>query len=211
MKVKDVIAAREIKEVVHFTTNRGLLGILYGRSVKSRPLLNADQSLEHIAKPNAAYRKDVNWLSYVNLSISRINSPFFEVSSERWHRGEDLWWAIVSFSPDMLSHDGVVFTTTNNIYTSVKRGTGGKGLEALFAPKIELWNGNSVQRSTTYPLHFTTCEQAEVLYPSQLSTEYLTRVYVGTEDIADELSGQLRTVEHSPIEICVNANAFDRK
>jgi hypothetical protein len=74
--IQDIIQARQITEVVHFTTHRGLLGALHSRAVKSRMRLPAEVDLKYIYTPNAEYRKDKAWLDYVNLSISRINCEF---------------------------------------------------------------------------------------------------------------------------------------
>jgi hypothetical protein len=57
----------------------------------------------------------------VNLSISRINARLFNISAKNWHRALDGWWAVLSFDPLILTHDGVVFATTNNAYPGVIR------------------------------------------------------------------------------------------
>ena len=198
MTVDKLIAARGITEVLHFTKNLGLTGTLHSRAVKSRQQLERDNELVYIFEPNASYRKDVRWLNHVNLSISDINSEFFRVSSCNWHAGRDLWWCILSFSPEILRHEGVVFTTTNNIYTGVQRGVEAAGLEALFAPRIVRWNGNLVTRPNTLSSNLTTCEQAEVLYPVQVSTDFLQRIYVRTEEDADDVNGQLAIYGQRP-------------
>lgn len=204
MTVADVIAQRNIEEILHFTTNKGVLGILDSRSLKSRERLLADQRLEYILQPNAADRsKDAAWLDYVNLSISRINSNFFSVSSGNWHKDKNLWWCILSFVPEILAHDGVFFTTTNNIYTGVRRDSGPAGLENMFAEQITQWIGRVVRRDAAIADNWPTCVQAEVLYPAQVSTEYLQKIYVNDEQSADELAGQLSMLRHPivPIEI----------
>src|SRR4051812_42151281 len=119
MTIPQIIKSRGITEVVHFTHHQGLLGILHSGTVKARKELPGDIQLQYIYKPNAIYRKDKVWLGHVNLSISTINRSYFS-SSCRWHRASDLWWCVLGFDPIILTHDGVVFTTTNNIYTGVK-------------------------------------------------------------------------------------------
>lgn len=47
---------------------------------------------------------------------------------------------------------------------------GFKGLEALFAKEIKKWDGNIIKRPTNIPDNYTTCPQAEVLYPGEIST-----------------------------------------
>lgn len=178
------VAKREIAEILHFTTNHGLAGILGAGSVLSRQRLPKSKYLEHVYAPNAAARKDHRYLDYVNLSISRLNTEFFGHSS-RWHAQEDLWWCALAFDPSILEHEGVLFTTTNNIYTGCRRGAGVDGLTAMFAPKVERWVGNYARRSPDMADSWTTCHQAEVLYPGSLSVADLTAVYVATGPHAD--------------------------
>ena len=185
MTVQEVIERRNIKEVLHFTTNNGLTGILDGKVVKPRIFLKDTDRLEYIVTYNCPDRnRDKDWHNYVNLSISSVNIHLFGISKGRWHSKTDNWWSIISFSPDILSHPGVYFTTTNNIYTGVRRNTGTVGLESLFASSITRWNGRTVYRTPTHSPSQPTCNQAEVLYPGDLSTEYLRCVYVESEDYA---------------------------
>lgn len=208
MTISDVVTQRKITEILHFTTNEGLLGILYSRAVKSRKRLPQEKQLEFIYKPNAVFRKDSDWLDYINLSISQINYQFFEVSATRWHRERNIWWCVLSFNPVILSHPGVWFATTNNKYTGVRRATGVNGLQALFADRISQWAGKIVRRDSGLHVNFPTCRQAEVLYPGELSTEYLQRVYVATGEDHDDICGQCAGVCHPDIEVHVLPEIF---
>src|SRR5436309_2165459 len=96
-----------------------------------RDLLNQDQYLEFIFKANANIRRDAAWTNQVNLSISRPNPSFFDIS-RHWHEGEGVWWCVLSFEPSILAHPNVTFATTNNIWSRVRRGQGANGLVALF-------------------------------------------------------------------------------
>jgi len=207
MKVKDIIQARGIAEVLHFTTHKGLLGILHSGFVKSRKRLPAEVQLEYIYTPNAIYRKDRNWLDYVNLSITRINHQFF-TSSCRWHRESELWWCILSFDPVILTHSSVHFATTNNFYPSVIRGVGAAGLENLFATRVAGRYGNIQQRPTNCDDAVTTCNQAEVLYPKELSIDFLQRIYVENGDDEDEVHAQLALVGKSLLQVVVDPEKF---
>ncbi|MCX4856653.1 DarT ssDNA thymidine ADP-ribosyltransferase family protein [Streptomyces canus] len=186
--IDSIIRTRGIAEVLHFTTNNGLLGILGTASVQSRKRLPEERYVEHILKFNCATRKDRPWLDYVNLSISRINDWMFD-SSERWHEVDKVWWAALSFAPSILTDPGVYFTTTNNIYPAVRRGTGPDGLGALFAPEVRGRYSERIVRGVSYPPNWTTDRQAEVLYPAQLSLTELQRIYVREEHHADDISG----------------------
>jgi hypothetical protein len=207
MTIEDIIRERNIVEVLHFTRNSGLTGSLHTRCVKSRQRLNKDQELEFIFGPNAILRKDVAWLDYVNLSISEVNSQFFS-AARRWHAASAGWWCILSFSAAILTHEGVVFATTNNIYPAVRREIGPSGLQALYANRVAGIYGNVTIRSPNLPLNFTTDEQAEVLYPRELSTEYLQRIYVTTEEDADDVHGQFRGIGHDKVDVVVAPEKF---
>lgn len=207
MTINEIIEQREITEVLHFTTHRGLLGALHSRVVKSRKRLPADVDLQYIYLPNANFRKDVDWLDYVNLSVSRINIDFFKACC-RWHRAEDLWWCIMSFAPVIMTHEGVYFATTNNMYTGVKRGMGAVALESLFAQRVTRWSGNMAVRSLDSPSHFTTCVQAEVLYPGELSVKYLRRIYVIRAEDLDEVHAQLAMTGFQAVEVLLDPERF---
>lgn len=177
--ISDIVARRGITEVLHFSTNQGLTGILAEGAVLSRARLPEYKYVEHVYKPNAKVRHDGPWLDFVNLSISRLNTSYFDASS-RWHQDEDVWWCALSFNPSILEHDGVLFATTNNMYTGCKRAAGDVGLEALFADRIECWTSKRTKRAAEAPLAWTTDLQAEVLYPGRLDCGFLERVYVAT-------------------------------
>ncbi len=208
LTVEEIIAARGITEVLHFTTSLGLVGVLDSRAVKPTARLPEEKRLEFIFKPNAAFRKDVEWLGHVSLSLSRINSQFF-ATSRRWHRDLDIWWCILSFRPEILTHDGVVFTTTNNKYHVAIRQEGPTGLEQLFVRVVtEYESGTIARRYANMPPNFTTCEQAEVLYPGDLSTDYMQRIYVGEGTHQDEVCGQFSAVRHPIVEVAVEPDKF---
>lgn len=209
MSITNIIIQREIQELLHFTTNRGALGIFASGFLKSRSRLGADPQLEKIFFPNAENRsRDAAWLDYVNISVSRINESFFSISSRNWHKNKDFWWAIFSIDPGIMSHDGVYFTTTNNMYSGVSRNLGLNGLNSMFMPSINQWNGKVVSRLANAELCTTTCNQAEVLYPGQLSTDFLRCIYVHSEKYADELAGQMAVVGHKIIDIHVRPDLF---
>jgi len=209
MNISEIVERRGIKEVLHFTTNLGLIGILDSRYLKSRQRLNKDERLEHIFSPNAAVRdKDADWLDYVNLSISRVNRRFFDISRNSWHKDKPLWWCVLSFEPIILGHEGVYFATTNNIYPGVLRGSGPQALEGMFGAKIEWWEGKFITRVSGLDLALPTYEQAEVLYPGQVSTDFLRSIYVGSEEHVDEVYGLFAALGHREIETTVQKSLF---
>lgn len=213
MRITDIIKNRNISSILHFTTTSGLLGILATWAVKSRDRLPKEQYLEHVYKPNASYRKDKDWLDYINLSIDKINQNFFDICANKWHTDKE--WCVLSFTPKILTHTGVVFATTNNIHTTVNRGTGYSGLLALYASKIAHWD--KIHRSPTvlhrppnYPLNLPTCSEAEVLYPKELSLNFLDRVFLSTHEQTDVLAGQLDVLECPQINYEVNTSIFTK-
>lgn len=194
----DVLTAatrRGITQVVHFTTMQGAVGILASGALKSRRRLPREQYLEHVYRPNALNRSgDVAWLGYVNLSISRINDWMFD-TSERWHIADGVSWVALSFLPDILSHPGVVFTTTNNIYPACRRAEGLAGFEQMFAdPVIGRYSTRHSRLGLTD--HFTTDRQAEVLYPGEVDVRYLQRIDVQVEEAFDDIHGALGVLGH---------------
>jgi hypothetical protein len=207
--IPEVIQKRKIIEAVHFTTHTGLLGTLHSRALKSRERLPGELDLKYIYKPNADFRKDTAWLDHVNLSISHINSEFFNVSC-RWHRARDLWWCILAFDPIILTHEGVYFTTTNNMYTGVTRGTGASGLDRLFGRCIERWTGNTVVRAGDLPDCMTTCVQAEALYPGEVPIKFLKRIYVLTGEDQDEVHAQMNVYDLEGVEVLIDPAKFGR-
>lgn len=202
MTVQEVVERRHIEEVVHFTRHSGLMGALHSGYLKSRQRLPEDAELRFIYEPNAIRRKDQAWLDYVNLSLSQINYGFFEICRDKWHCDEDLWWCVLSFDPVILTHPGVLFATTNNMYTSSQRYEGGEGLERLFSSIVPKWPGESARRAVDCPPCLTTCPQAEALYPEQLSLEFLRRIYVARGEHKDEVHAQLASVKKN-VEVIV--------
>lgn len=204
MTINDEIARRGITEVLHFTTNNGLVGILRSGGVLSRDRLPNEAQLEFIFRANAEYRRDVAWLDYVNLSVSKINRSFFQVAVNRWHRNrmDIVFWCILSFDPVIMSHGGVYFTTTNNFYPSVLRSQGLRGFQSMFAPTVSGRYASAINRGDIEE-KFTTCEQAEVLYPGMVPIEFLRRIYVANSDdghdIAGAFAGVLSASREQPI------------
>ena len=147
-----------------------------------------NEYVEFVYQANCIDRtKDIDWVGYVNLSISRINRRMLAFL-EGWPDREEKWWAVLAFDPSMLSDPGVWFCTTNNVYSNCKRGQGLKGIEALFDPVVYWGHYNSYyKRATTTPDSLPTDPQAEVLYPGKVPLEYLRAIYVKTGENVDEI------------------------
>ena len=196
---------RGIRDIVHFTTVSGAVGVLAAGSVKSRERLPQETYLEHVYRPNAAIRKDQEWLDYVNLSIARINDWMFD-TSVRWHIRDENPWVVLAFDPRLLGDPGVVFATTNNIYPACRRAEGLEGFRNLFADSIvgRTWPTTVRHDRAGKPADWPTDRQAEVLYPGEVPCEYLRRIDVQREDTIDTMRGALAglglsvPVRHAP-------------
>jgi hypothetical protein len=208
MSISDVAADLGIVELVHFTTNHGCLGTLYTSALKSRARLEGDRMVEYLFKPNAQLRKDVDHLDMVNFSIGHINSHFFRISSQNWHQQDDIFWVILSFDPEIAGHPGVIFSTTNNMYTGVQRAVGTEGFMALFAHTITRWAGNVIRRRPELDRGLPTCEQAEALYPGEVSTKFLRRIYTRSEAERAEVIGFLKATWHDEVDVIVAPERF---
>jgi hypothetical protein len=215
MTLVQAINDRSITEIMHFTTNRGFVGALAAEFVLSRARLPENKYIEKIVHENSAYRpeaaehfdKSQDWLDYVNLSISDINSRFFIYSTE-WHKHADVWWVIMAFSPEIISHEGVFFATTNNAYEHCRRQQGIEGFNQLFVPRV-LRKGNWSATRMGRPDSHATCEQAEVLYPQRLSMDFLQTVYVRTDEDADRVAGWLREFSRLRVVVKVDPAKFN--
>ena len=214
MTIDRLIGVRSIRGVLHFTTNRGLVGVLAVRQLMSRFRLSQEQLLEYVLHVNAAYRaeamsdfdKSQNWLDYVNLSISEVNTRFL-AASRKWHNSSDVWWCILEFDPNIMTHEGVYFATTNNSYSGCVRGLGVDGLSALFRPKVARkadWMVERDARGSNLP----TCEQAEVLYPESVGVEHLRRIYVEESEHYDIVGGWLREFGCGGVNVSVSSAKF---
>lgn len=215
MTISGAIQQRGISEVLHFTTNRGIIGTLAAGALLSRHLLPQEKYLQHVLHVNAASRpeslqdfdKSKNWLDYVNLSISEINRRYFEFSS-KWHKDSDIWWGILAFDPAIMTHDGVFFATTNNAYEPLSiRESGNDGLARLFQDLVQRKSGWTVSRRGR-AAHLTTCEQAEVLYPQRVSVEFLRRIYVQEGEHQDQARGWLAEFDLRYVDVVINPAKF---
>jgi len=210
MTIDDVIQKREIRELLHFTTLKGLLGILGSRKLLSREFLKQEDLLEYIANPNTPFVMDEGWEGYVNISISEINFRLFDISINKWDAGKQNKWVILGISPEILNHEGVFFATTNNGYSGVSRGQGVEGLEALFSPTVQIYDtGKSETRLQNHNSWNPTCPQAEVLYYKELPTSHITHIYVLEDEDREDITGYFEFTSHPKIELITAPKKFE--
>lgn len=176
MSVAQRAQERDVTEILHYTSHKGVQGSVMKWATLSRQRLEDDEDVAFVFQ-GVWPRRDPEWVDYISLSVSRINGDLYDKSRKHY---PDWWWAVMSFGLDILDHDGVWFTTTNNVYDDVcERGQGVDGFEALFKDCVA-WGycGSVTERRPSCPEHWPTDPQAEVLYPSELSLDFLQRVYV---------------------------------
>ncbi|MDI5971078.1 DarT ssDNA thymidine ADP-ribosyltransferase family protein [Streptomyces sp. SL13] len=206
--ISALIRERKIAEVVHFTTNRGLLGVLVQRLCKARELLQQDEYLESIYHENTKRRyEEPKYWSYLNLSISEPNHRFLRKSSQDWWVKEDLFWAVLSFKPVIMTHPGVLFAPGNMGYDGITPAAGREGFEALFAERVPYGYSKTMTRRGRAS-HLPTNPQAEVLYPQALSTRHLQRVYVLTHEDAARAEAIVSVSGHAEVDIVVDPGTF---
>ena len=205
--VLEVISRREIVRLLHFTTNRGLLGIIATGAIKSRASLEEDQYVEYLFTPNAETRKDPRWAGHVSLSVSRTNTSFLSYSRAS-HLTKDLWWCVLAIEPEILGHEGVRFCTINNIWPSVSRGTSSHGLEAMFAEVVIGRYQAKVHRDESMLDRWPTELQAEVLYPGEISTDYVQCIYVNDSMHSAVAESYVTAVGHRDVDIVLDPATF---
>ena len=207
MSVREVIVRRGIESVVHFTTCHGFVGMLASepQQVLPRALLESQEILRFLPCDNAEFRQDIEWLDYVNLSITNINRYFYKYSVGK-HQGAT--WLILDFSPEILTHPDVLFVTTNNIYPAARRKGGPEGLEALFVPRFNNGKCDLDRERSGLPDNVPTCNQAEVLYRGPLSFEFLKKVHVKDEKDKVLVSSQADTLGALNCEVVISPERF---
>ncbi|PLC58454.1 DarT ssDNA thymidine ADP-ribosyltransferase family protein [Photobacterium carnosum] len=210
--IKSFIATHKIEEVLHFSTNHGLVGMASLNAIISRDQIkdmDPNSPLYALNAKNAKFRSDPEWIEYVNLSISRINSSFFRFS-RTWKRAPYDYWIILSFKPEILEHQNVVFSTTNNIYhRSCIRKQGIDGLKNCFADSVISKNNTRITRTKDLPLNWTTCPEAEVLYYKTLSLDYLNCIYVEDNDTYDQVVTTLFALtDKTDFNVIINQDKF---
>ena len=197
---------RGVKEILHFTTDKGVLGSLRKDRLLSRERVSDDPDLAFIF--NAVWPvKLPEWVDYISLSVTSINRDLFE-RAERNLPGR--WWAVMSFDIEMLDDPGVVFTTTNNAYDDVcRRQEGVDGFEDMFSEQVPWGHYGSFRcRAATCAPSQPTHRQAEVLYLGEISLEHLECVYVRDAEQRRMIRAWCSAFDREPPEIEIRPEIF---
>lgn len=185
-----------ISEILHFTRGDNLVGILQRGGILSRTLLESEsaefRSLEYVGDPAWPDRsRDAAWWGFINLSIAAVNQTLLNRARNN-HPNQK--WFVLSFAPDILTHEDVYFTTTNNAYEPhVLRARGAAGLDLPYSITYKDLKGNTHRRHKELPIHLPSSHQAEVLYPNFLSLNYLRAIYVENQEGFLHASNALHT------------------
>lgn len=197
---------REISQILHYTSNKGMMGLVCQGALLSRKRVANDPELAFIFQsiwPIKAPR----WVDHISMSVSQINLDLYQRSCSNCPQ---FWWAVLSFTPDILDDEGVWFTTTNNAYEATcARGQGLDGLEAMFGPTVPYGHYGSVaQRPAGRPDQYPTHRAAEVLYPGALTFDHLQAVYVREAQHRRLISAWCAAYGHPPLPVKINPDAF---
>lgn len=196
---------RGITCIVHFTRMRNLVGILVGLELLARSMLTESQLLELVRETNCNFRRDPAWVGYISMSVGRVN-PHMLTTSLGWHPEESNPWVVLEYTPEILGHRGVVFTSTNNSYPEVVRREGMDGFELMFSDSSTRWTADR-QRANRGPAE-PTDTQAEVLYPYRLAADFLTGIVVTKGEHAETVTGILSVESVPPVPVRIDEGAF---
>lgn len=177
--------------------------MIASHAVLSRARLDKDEYLEHIREAIWP-RRDTDWIDYISLSVSSINDDLFFRSRNHYPQ---LWWAVLSISPKIVDDPDVFFTTTNNIYPSVRRGDGVSGFEAMFADPV-IGRFGVVKTRAGLPASQPTDRAAEVLYPKAIPTEHVHAVYVLKSEQKHTVLAWCEALNHGDLCVEIRPDVF---
>jgi hypothetical protein len=192
-----------VQQLLHYTTQKGIHGTIASKALLSRAQLDQEEYLALIREP-VWPRRDAPWIDHISLSVSTINDDLFWRSRSHFPH---LWWAVIAVSPAVLDDAGVVFTTTNNIYPSVRRGEGADGFEAMFADEV-VGRYGVVHTRAGLPDAQPTDRAAEVLYPQRIETDHIQAIYVMEAGHKHMILGWCAALDHQDIPVEVRPDVF---
>lgn len=203
MTTAEAAARRGVREIVHFTTEKGLLGSIRKGALLSRTRVQDDADLAFIFQ-RVWPRRDHAWTDHISLSVNVINLDLYRRAQAHL---PDLWWTVLAFEPEILDHEGVWFATTNNIYPTCMRERGLAGFESLYAQEVL---GRYSSRLTREGLDEAqpTDRAAEVLYPEELSLEHLAAVYVPSDEHRQHVLAWCDALDSVEPTVVVSQDAF---
>ena len=177
--IKTIIKDREITELIHFTSTRGLEGIYRAKHILSRfELENSDfvDDNEILFNSNDAFRMEGK--KYINLSVSYPNKSLFNRFKHRKESDPTIGWCILKLNPNVLLDDSLkcFFSVTNAANSAAKNDYGIKSdaesFKRMFNDTVVVKNsyGSKTYNRLGLKKNQTTDNQAEILIEGSRKT-----------------------------------------
>ncbi|MRT12776.1 DUF4433 domain-containing protein [Enterobacteriaceae bacterium RIT711] len=187
MNIENIITARGLESLYHFTTLENYMSILERGYIFSREKIDL-LKIENDGHFTGDYTESLDQhrldglKNYINTSLSRPNWYLMEKYKNR-KDFSDLEWCIIELDVSSLSITSTLFSVCNAASNTAQRYGiigGAKGLDALFQPEVV--TPRKVYSRHNLPCYYTTDIQAEVLVKDQLSIEKIKKCYLPSTD-----------------------------
>nr|WP_319949359.1 DarT ssDNA thymidine ADP-ribosyltransferase family protein [uncultured Shimia sp.] len=181
--MKDIIAARQINYILHFTQLSNLEGIL-ARGIL--PRVQADS-----AGLNYTYNDQHRWDGHTNATCCSIGFPNYKMFWQLRCKDPTVEWVVIALKPDILLEKPCAFYPTNAASNTVRHLN-----TQSFAGPVALANmfadvpGKPTREALKLPDDCTTDPQAEVLVFDTIQTRYIEGVATASKKVADELTAK---------------------
>jgi hypothetical protein len=207
MSVAAAALGRGITEVLHYTSEKGVMGSIIVDALLPRAQVETNEEVAFIYEGVWDRSRDMDWIGHTSMSVTKVNTDLFRRS--RWNHPQ-WWWAIMSFPVDILDDPDVVFTTTNNAYTETcQRSSGLDGFTAMFAEAVPWGYFDTVaRRGPGFPLALPTHNAAEILYPDALPLSQLSALYLPDPTNLSLIRTWCEIYGRDPLNIVVRPNLF---
>lgn len=188
--IKKIIKDREITELIHFTSTRGLEGIFKARHILSRFELensNFVDDNEILFNSNDTFRMEGK--NYINLSVSKPNKSLFNRFKHRKESDPTIGWCILKINPHVLLDDNLkcFFSITNAANSAAKNDYGIKSdvesFKKMFNDEVVVKNSYGSKTYSRFGLNKnqTTDNQAEILVEGKIPFKYINAICFETE------------------------------
>jgi hypothetical protein len=104
MSIADRARAIGVSEVLHYTSEKGVMGSIIVGAVLSRDEVENTEEVAYIYEGVWDRSRDIEWIGHISMSLTEVNVDLFQ-RSRRNH--PHWWWAIMSFPPEILDDEGV--------------------------------------------------------------------------------------------------------
>lgn len=207
MSVAAAARERGITEILHYTSEKGVMGSIIVDALLSRRDVETNTEVAYIYEGVWDRSRDLQWIGHTSMSVTQVNIDLFARSR---NNHPQWWWAIMSFPIDILDDPDVVFTTTNNAYTETcKRGAGLDGFNAMFADSVPWGKFNTIaRRFDDHPCALPTHGAAEVLYPRPLPLGRMSCLYVPDDTRNSLIQSWCEIYGRDPLNIVVDPELF---